>query len=340
MANGTRLLESEMERLKTSVGKPLRDVFARAVGAVNDFLGAIMPREREKTILERISEINIDKETKIAEIQEVYNWAVDLLEQIGYVEEKDPVGIVGSMATNANKIKPQSATTWETILTGFKNADFSGITGTTGDYVKKLAEGLTGIQNDQFQSKKQAWETLLGILGKNKELIASFNGQSPEAVQNWLNGLAESAKGLSEDDVAGWQALYENVLSYTGGVGLTLQQQKDIGVGLGAIKNGAKGLDSSSVTNWGTLLDTFKNKGFNFDGLTSQTGTDIKSLADGLSGIKTSGYKTKAEAWGALLGVLHDNVGVISDYTGKSPDEITAFLTNVAIYTILAYASP
>ena len=325
MANGTRLLESEMDQLKTTVGKPLRDAFAKAIGVVNDFLGALMPREREKTILERISEINIDKETKIAEIHEVYDWAVGLLEQIGYVEEKDPVGIVGDMATNANKIKPQSATTWETILNGFKNADFSGITGTTGEYVKKLAEGLTGIQNDQFQSKKQAWETLLGILGKNKELIASFNGQSPEQVQNWLNGLAESAKGLSEDDVAGWQALYENVLSYTGGVGLTPQQQKDIGAGLGAIKLAAKGLDATSVTNWQTFLGALQQ----IDGLENVFGDgdkakqNIEDLASALSG--SSVTMTKATAWSRMIDAILKSESI----NGLTGDELEAVKTEL-----------
>ena len=330
LANSTRTLDSELDTLKTTVGQPLQKALAGAIGEINKLIDLFMPQEKRTTIFDQLNEIQVNLGAKETEITRVSGYAQELLNQIDKITGNGTFATtIGNIADNANKLKSATSASWRTILNGFKNADFSGITSQTGDYVKKLADGLMGIKSDTFGSRRAAWESLLGILEDNKDIISAFTGKSPDDVTNWLSAVRQEVENLTEDDLAGWNKLYNEVLANTGGIGLSLQDQLALGVGLGAVKNGVNGLDSTSVSNWGTILTTFKNKGFNFNGIDGATGPNIKALAEGLSGINSGSYKSKSEAWGALLGVLHDNVNVIAEYTGKDPTDILYFLSQV-----------
>lgn len=324
LANGTRLLSSELETLKTTLGKPLADAFGLAIGVVNDFISLFMPKQKRTSILDEINEIHIDADKKRTEIKSVVEWANTLLARIEEIDRKKPPDVIGTVAEDANKLKPATASNWTTLLNGFKTANFAGIGGSTGADIASLANGLMGIDGSGYQSKKDAWQALLGVLDDNKNVIAEFTGKSPADVTNWLSGVRKEVEELSPDDVDGWTKLYNDVLSYTGGIGLTYTEQLNLGAGLGSIKSGVNGLDSTSVTNWETLLDSFDGK--SFDGIKGDTGNNVKSLAQALTGNDVT--KTKAQAW-------HDMIGAIleSEQIKALPEDelqsITAELTSI-----------
>ena len=88
-ANAQRRIQSSLESIKTSVGRLIIEPFANATAGVADFLAKIasdmMP---EKTVIDEFNDAKIESDEKLAELQETYNSASDLIKILKEIESE------------------------------------------------------------------------------------------------------------------------------------------------------------------------------------------------------------------------------------------------------------
>lgn len=170
-ANSIRKMQTNVERLKTELGKPFLGVVSEAVGALNGFLESLLPDESKKTVLDRFNEINLNTDEKLAQIQKTAEEARLLTDQL------DAIG--GSKSDKAiSKV--------QTLANDLSNID--------------LDQGKAGIVKDFISS-----------LAGNIEALAAVQGTSNEEAVAWLNGISDAANGLNEDDAAAWEKLLNTI---------------------------------------------------------------------------------------------------------------------------------
>ena len=88
-ANAQRRIQASLQSIETSIGNLLIEPFSNATAAVATFLSQIaanmMP---EKTVIDEFNDINIDTETKLAELQQTYDKANDLIQILRGIESE------------------------------------------------------------------------------------------------------------------------------------------------------------------------------------------------------------------------------------------------------------
>ena len=216
-ANSLRALETNITSLKTKIGNVLLPAINDVVGAINGLFGSDAEEKANKfSILDRINEINIEKENKIAEINEIVNTANSLIEVLGTLAGNTSASdTMKSLATGANSLDASSKTNWTGILgalrgiNGLENLFGEGETAT--QTVSDLADALSG--QSITTTKAQAWDTFLSALGDNADAVSALTGDTVEGTKEWLKGMAETAKQLSPDDAAAWQTLMTSLVS-------------------------------------------------------------------------------------------------------------------------------
>jgi hypothetical protein len=330
LANGSRLLASELEKLKTKVGQPLASAFGIGLEAVNRFISAIFPDETEKrrTILDEINDIQIDTETKTRDIESIAKVARGLIGQLEKIQGKDPSVVVGNIAENANKLNSSSPANWQTILGAFQAANFTGIDGDTGVNVKALADGLSGITASGYESKAEAWKALLGVLGENVGLIAEYTGKEPDDIANFLNQIGTEANGLSDTADDAWDGLLGTLTAYLGQGVIDSATLAALSANMPEIKTAGNELKASTGTNWSNFLTALQG----IDGLENVFGegetakNNIAELATALSGNGISG--SKAAAWNKLIDALL-KADSINGLTGDELNNVKTELSDI-----------
>ena len=330
LANGSRLLASELEKLKTKVGQPLASAFGIGLEAVNRFISAIFPDETEKrrTILDEINDIQIDTETKTRDIESIAKVARGLIGQLEKIQGKDPSVVVGNIAENANKLNSSSPANWQTILGAFQAANFTGIDGDTGVNVKALADGLSGITASGYESKAEAWKALLGVLGENVGLIAEYTGKEPDDIANFLNQIGTEANGLSDTADDAWDGLLGTLTAYLGQGIIDSATLAALSANMPEIKTAGNELKASTGTNWSNFLTALQG----IDGLENVFGegetakNNIAELATALSGNGISG--SKAAAWNKLIDALL-KADSINGLTGDELNNVKTELSDI-----------
>ena len=207
-ANGMRLLQSNITTLAEKVGGPLVEGLSTAVGWVNTLIDKLT-EEPKKTYIDRLNEIEVDKETKIAEIEEISGYALALEEQLKKLGNGSNLE---SIAKSANTLNADSKDNWAGILRSFTQVD--GLSDMFGDNVgdiEQLALALSGNSPDMSQA--EAWQKLLGAMSENKDAVAALTGQDAEGAAAWLDKLATSANNLDAGDAQAWQGLLNELLS-------------------------------------------------------------------------------------------------------------------------------
>ena len=84
-ANSTRLLQNNIDTLITKLGAPLSSAVTMGINAINELLAPLINPPR--TILDDFAEIDLDKETKIQEIQEIRAEAQELVNILNELTE-------------------------------------------------------------------------------------------------------------------------------------------------------------------------------------------------------------------------------------------------------------
>ena len=166
-ANSVRKLQTNVDQLKTTLGKGFIDVVTEATGFLNTFIESLTPDESKRTVLDDFADIDLQTETKLAQIQETAEQARALTEQL------DAIG-----GTKADK---------------------------AGSKVQQIASGLAQINLDQ--GKTGVVKDFISTLADNIEVLAAVQGTDADGAKEWLDGIAESANKLDPDDAAGWSSL-------------------------------------------------------------------------------------------------------------------------------------
>lgn len=209
-ANSTRLIQQNLESLKTAIGTPLLSAMEKATAVANNLVTSLTPKEGEKTYLEKISEIEIDKEAKLKEIEEVASVARALAKDMGTIANSSSAGdAVKNLAEGANTLKSDSKTNWEAVLTSLTGIDglenIFGDSKTAVQNISDLALALSGNSPDMTQA--EAWEKLLGAMSSNMDAVSKLTGKDAKGAGEWLSELAKRASEIEPGDVAAWQDL-------------------------------------------------------------------------------------------------------------------------------------
>ena len=212
-ANSLRLLQTNIESIKTSVGTLLIPAIADVVSYMNEGLAALT-QPKPTTVLDEVAAIDLDKEKKIREIEDIANKANDLIEILGDLGATSAGDAVKAIAEGANVLNASSPGTWTKLLGALEGVDglnniFSGGTAAGGN-IKALANALAGASVDT--SKAEAWQTLLGALSDNADALTALTGTSVEETKAWLDGLAESANALDPSTAEGWDTLLSDLV--------------------------------------------------------------------------------------------------------------------------------
>lgn len=191
-ANSMRKLQTNVDKLKTSLGKGLIDAVTEATGFLNSMLESLEPDESKRTVLDDIADIDLKTEAKITDIQKTADEArllIDELEKIGGTNSDGFTdlegrtggleGVIESLGDKTNRTAEEQALWLETCkrlvktipgLSSIINTETGEINGGTNavkDYVKAWEEGQTKL-------------ALLGALGQKESAISKRFADLPE----------------------------------------------------------------------------------------------------------------------------------------------------------------
>ena len=170
-ANSVRLLQSNLESLKATLGKAFIDVVKDATGFLNSFIEMLMPDESKKTVLDDFAEIDLKTEEKLNNIRATATEANTLVDTL--------------VDINNNKTKQAAGA------------------------VQGLADDLSKINFDQ--GKVGLFSNFISVLGQNIPLLSGLTGKDAEGVKKWLAEIAAGAENLEPDDAAGWADLMTSI---------------------------------------------------------------------------------------------------------------------------------
>ena len=222
LANTRRQLETNLTEIQAKVGTLLIRPFQQATSILNNFLGMFTTTPKH-TILDDFANIDVEKETKILEIQAVAAEAqglVEILEKIG--GDTSAGAAMASLAEGANKLNAGSVYTWNGLLNALTKVDgLENIFSDTnaGKNVRELAQALSG--NSPDTTKAQAWQTFLSALQTNPEALTALTKTSADDTAAWLGTLAQAANLLNPDSAEGWDTLLTNFVTGMPGLGDT-----------------------------------------------------------------------------------------------------------------------
>lgn len=221
-ANGLRLLESNIDSIKTRLGQVLVPVLASATASLNDFLGSIT-QERPQTVLDTFAQIDLDTESKLAKLKETTTEAQALIGVLGELDNTDASGALRSIANGANVLDSSAPGTWRGLLnavkdsTGIKNFGTNANGAAIG--IEDLASALAGASDSMDQAT--AWDTLLATLSANAGELTALTGKDEDTTREWLQGLADSANALESGKAGDWNTLLSSLVAGLPGLGNT-----------------------------------------------------------------------------------------------------------------------
>jgi hypothetical protein len=221
-ANGLRLLESNIDSIKTRLGQVLVPVLASATSSLNDFLKSIT-QERPQTVLDTFAQIDLDTESKLAKLKETTTEAHALIGVLGELDNTDASGALRNIANGANVLDSSAPGTWRGLLnavkdsTGIKNFGTNASGAAIG--IDDLASALAGASDSMDQAT--AWDTLLATLSANAGELTALTGEDEDTTREWLQGLADSANALESGKAGDWNTLLSSLVAGLPGLGNT-----------------------------------------------------------------------------------------------------------------------
>ena len=177
-ANSKRRFITNVESIKTALGKTFINACTDAMNAVNDFLGSLLPDESKRTVLDDFLDIDAKTEAKIAEIQKVKKEADDLntvLTEIFKTDDTDGT----DAADTVSKL-------------GVKSEE-------TAEYLKSLGfstEEIDEKERDWLETCKRLVKTIPGL----SELINTETGEvkgGTQAVKDYIDAWAKGQEKLA-----------------------------------------------------------------------------------------------------------------------------------------------
>lgn len=196
-ANSVRALETNIASLKTSVGEILLPIVSNVVSFINDMVSALT-QEAPTTVLDDFAAIDLDTETKMAEIEATADKARDL------------ISVLGDIQTDVDAMSRKNIDfgDWSDVLDVIDAFGNFKPSGNAGKSITDLADALNG--NDPNTDRAQAWQELLGALSTDVEGLSKLTGKSPEETKKWLEEIAVGANSLDPNSAEGWDSLFQH----------------------------------------------------------------------------------------------------------------------------------
>ena len=215
-ANSLRQVETNITSLKTNIGKYLLPAVNDVVNAINGLFGDGAKEKADKfSILDRINEIQVQKDEKIASIEAIASEANSLIEVLATLNNEDAGKAVAAIANGANALNSSTPGNWEAVMGALTGID--GLQNLFGEgeaatkTVQDLAAALAG--NGIGMDKATAWDTFLSALADNADQVSKLTGTSAEETKKWLEDMATTAKELSPEDAAAWDTLMTSLVA-------------------------------------------------------------------------------------------------------------------------------
>lgn len=170
-ANSVRKLETNLEQLKTTLGKSFIDVVTQATGFLNSFIESLTPDQSKKTVLDDFADIDLQTETKLEQIRSTAEEARLLTAELDKIN--------GEKSENAAK------------------------------KVNGLVEGLNSI--DLTQGKAGIVKEFIATLSADMETLTALTGKDANGAKDWLEEIGHAADSLDPNDAAGWKTLVDTI---------------------------------------------------------------------------------------------------------------------------------
>ena len=213
-ANASRRVETAWESIKTRIGSALLPGVEDALGQIAKVMEALT-QEPEETLFDKVKAIDIDAQTKLADIQKVADAASGLIAQLGIIAETDTKNAIASLASGANSLKASSPGTWQAFFGSLKNIDglqnLFGEGSKADENIRNLVSALTSNTFDD--TKANAWKTLLDSFGENAEGLTKLTGKSAEETKKWLEGIASAVNSIDPANADAWDKMLTTLVS-------------------------------------------------------------------------------------------------------------------------------
>ena len=316
-ANSLRKVETALDSIKATAGTFLLTMVEPLTSGLADILEKLTVPKGTTTVMDEFERIDLNTGTKLRDIEGTAEKARNLLELM------DEISGYKINTTSSNNLV-SFVESFSGSLTGLDDALTAARTGNYSETISELALALSA----QLGGDPEKWKVLLTAIGDNAgDAIAAVSGDGGKT-RVFLEGVAASADDLTTDYSTYWANLLTALGSNAGAAITALSGANSTGDVMKAIAGGANLLDAGSTQTWSSLLTTLEK----VDGLNNifqaNSGKNVRDLAAALSG--SAPDTSKAAAWQMFLDALGTNSNALSSLTGKSAEETTAWLTQMA----------
>ena len=318
-ANGMRLLESNVDSLKTKLGGLLLGPVGDFIGAINGLVDTIFPTEtHEHTVLDDFAQIDRQTAEKLADIQATTEQALALVQTMNDLSGETTkaeglTGLVNSLSTHFGGMKE--------AMEAAKQGDYAG-----------TISGIAGALALDTGADATKWETLLTAIGDNLGDATDAVDSDGKKTPDWLGAAADAAKKLGGEYPGMWEDLVGTLGSDAAANMVEHFATAATGENrLEALAAAANALEAGSAPNWSRFLTAVQN----VSGITNLFGSNaddaaknIKDMAAALAGDSVT--TDRAQAWQTLLGALSENAAGLTGLTGTSAEETSDWLKQMA----------
>ena len=207
-ANSMRLLQSNIDQIKSNLGGFVTKTLANATKKLNEFITELTTPP-EETLFDKVEQIQIDLTDQIETIGATKALADELISKLDELGNHGADGGVRNIAEGANALKADSKENWIAILGALKDIDgLQNIFSTDSNASNNIESLANALSSSEVSTEKaEAWATFLGALSENADAVSNLTGSSVDETQKWLSGLAQTAKELTPEDAEAWNTL-------------------------------------------------------------------------------------------------------------------------------------
>jgi hypothetical protein len=308
-ANSLRLLQSNLDSIKTKIGTAFLPILANATTGLNEFIGK-MTQTKPRTILDEFADINLKTDEKLEQIEKTANEASDLVGTLeGIASQVVNYQQNGNLATFISTLS-SNITGLDGALEKAKQGDLNGA-------ISDLADALS----KELGGDPKKWENLLKAVGNNAELAISATQGDSAKTKEFLERVAAGADDLTTDYSTYWSNLLGALGDKAGAAINALSGGDNVGSIIATIAGGANELKDGTSAKWSAfakalgILDDKGNVPTNLQGVAS-------ALATNLGG--------DASKWETMLQAVGNNLGSVTSAVGADGTKTADWLTKAA----------
>jgi hypothetical protein len=179
-ANSLRKMQTNIEQLKTTLGRSFIEVITQATGAINSFIEGLMPDESKRTVLDDFADIDLRTSEKLQDIQAIRR------------EAEDTASVLREIYGNGAESEQ-----------GAEAAEIIGKFGVNSAEAQEYLQGL-GFSTEEINSKQQDWletcKRLVDIIPGLSSIINTETGEvkgGTQAVYDYIKAWEEGQTKLA-----------------------------------------------------------------------------------------------------------------------------------------------